>query len=91
MNNKIRLQIKKELKFIYTQIDILNAYNPYRTTETDRDRISKAETRCYMLTNICEALEADDIISHELYMDVWQKCSELLNELTRQKNNILSA
>ena len=32
-NKKMELHIKKQLRFIYNQIDTLNAYDPYRTTE----------------------------------------------------------
>ena len=90
-NKKIRLQIKRELRFIYNSLDVLDAYNPYRTPEHDRDRIAGTQSRCYMLVDFCEALDADGIITHDLYMDTWSKCTELLQELTKRKNALLSA
>ena len=89
-NKKMELHIKKQLRFIYNQIDTLNAYDPYRTTEKDIERIHKAETRCYMLADFCEALDAENIISHDFYVKYYKYCSECLNTLTGIKNSLIA-
>lgn len=88
--SKIRDYAKSQVGFIYNSIAELNAYNPYRTTESDLQRIDKTETRCYMLRDICEALRNDGLLNDDEYIEFVEKSSKALNTLTRKRNKLIA-
>lgn len=88
MNNKIEYKLKKELKFIYTQLDTLKAYNPYANAKSDLKRIAGTTSRVYLLESLAESLANENIITRDFYNKICISGAEILNELTRLENNI---
>lgn len=88
--SKIRDCVKSQVRFIYNSIAELNAYNPYRTTESDLKRIDMTESRCYMLRDICEALRNDGLLNDDEYTEIVQKSTSALNTLTRKRNEVIA-
>ena len=84
----IKIQIKSQIRFIYTKIEDVQTYNPHRTPQQARNIIACGRSRCYMLVDMCEALAKDGIISNDELIEITRKCLDASNIFTELSNNI---
>ena len=84
-----RLFINKQIKFIYTKIADLKAYDPHRTSDQARAIAQCGITRCYVLIDFTEAAELDGIITEAEKIGAFHKVQEAHNELVKLQNNII--
>ena len=87
--NKIKFELKRQAKFIYTKIEDLQARDPHRTNQQARNIAQCGITRCYVLIDTAEVLADENIITREEYNEIYKKCQEAHSKLIEINNELI--
>ena len=87
--SKIKFELKRQAKFIYTKIEDLQAHDPQRTNQQARNIAQCGITRCYVLIDTAEVLADENIITREEYLEILEKCQTAHSRLIEINNELI--
>lgn len=87
--SKIKFELKRQAKFIYTKIEDLEAHDPHRTNQQARNIAQCGITRCYVLIDTAEVLADENIITRAEYLEILEKCQTAHSRLIEINNELI--
>lgn len=86
---KIKFELKRQARFIYTKIEDLEAHDPHRTNQQARNIAQCGITRCYVLIDTAEVLADENIITRAEYLEILEKCQTAHSRLIEINNELI--
>lgn len=87
--SKIKFELKRQTRFIYTKIEDLEAHDPHRTNQQARNIAQCGITRCYVLIDTAEVLADENIITRAEYLEILEKCQTAHSRLIEINNDLI--